>query len=79
MIKRTNKNLWAEGAEIQTKGIENLFNDSWAWWCIPAILASCEVEIGRIEVQGQPGQKVSKIPSQQTSQLLCYVPMIPSM
>jgi hypothetical protein len=33
-------------------------------WPIPVILATQEVEIGRIIVRGQPGQKVHKTSSQ---------------
>jgi hypothetical protein len=35
-----------------------------AWWFIPAILATWEVEIKRIVAQGQFGQKVHKTPYQ---------------
>jgi hypothetical protein len=35
-----------------------------AWWLTPAIPATQEVEIGRIAIQGHPGQKVIKTPSQ---------------
>jgi hypothetical protein len=36
----------------------------WAWWLMPIITATWEVEIHRIVFQGQPLQKVSKISSQ---------------
>jgi hypothetical protein len=35
---------------------------SWMWWLTPIIPTTWEAEIGRIRVQGQPGQKVSKTP-----------------
>jgi hypothetical protein len=38
--------------------------NSWLLWLKPIILATWEVEIGRIMIQGQPRQKVSKTPSQ---------------
>jgi hypothetical protein len=38
---------------------------SWALGLKPIILAPWEAEIGRIIVQGQPGQKVYESPSQQ--------------
>jgi hypothetical protein len=37
---------------------------SQALWLTPEVLAPWEIEIGRIEVQDQPQQKVSKSPSQ---------------
>jgi hypothetical protein len=40
----------------------------WEWWLTPIILATQELEIWRIVVGGHVEQKVSKIPSQQTSQ-----------
>jgi hypothetical protein len=39
---------------------------------IPAVQ---EVEIRKMAVQGQPGQKVSKIPSQQISKVLWSAPV----
>jgi hypothetical protein len=36
------------------------------------------VEIRRIMVQGQPGQKVSKIPSQPISQVSWFMTIIPA-
>jgi hypothetical protein len=38
-------------------------NPSQVWWFLPIILATQEVEIGRILVRGQPGQKFNKTPS----------------
>jgi hypothetical protein len=35
----------------------------WTQWLIPITLVTQEVEIGRIVVPGQLGQKVSKTPS----------------
>jgi hypothetical protein len=37
------------------------------WWFMLAILTVGEIEIGSILVQGQSGQKVNEMPSQQTS------------
>jgi hypothetical protein len=33
------------------------------WWCTPVTLVTCETEIGRIEVQGQPVQIIGKTAS----------------
>jgi repressor of nif and glnA expression len=35
-----------------------------SWWLMPIILVTWEVEIGKIMVLVQPGQKVFEIPSQ---------------
>jgi hypothetical protein len=35
-------------------------NGSWVWWFSPVIPVTLEVEIWKILVQGQLGQKVSK-------------------
>jgi hypothetical protein len=40
---------------------------SQAWWLTSVISATREIEIGRLVVRGQLGQKISKIPSQQQS------------
>jgi hypothetical protein len=40
---------------------------SWTQVLDPVILAIREVEIGRIPVKGQPGQKVSKTPKGKTT------------
>jgi hypothetical protein len=40
-------------------------------WLMSVFPATEELEIGRITVQGQSGQKVSEAPSQQISQVLC--------
>jgi hypothetical protein len=36
----------------------------WAWWFTPVVLATWEVEIGRIEIPGQLGQKFLETPFQ---------------
>jgi hypothetical protein len=41
----------------------------WVWWLMPVIPATPEAKIGRIKVYGQPEQKDSETPSQQTSQV----------
>jgi hypothetical protein len=38
-------------------------NSSRCWWLMPIIADSQDAEIRRMEVPGQPRQKVSKIPS----------------
>jgi hypothetical protein len=38
------------------------------WWYMPVILPLRKVEIGRIEIQGEPKQKVIETPFQQRSQ-----------
>jgi hypothetical protein len=43
------------------------------------IPATQEAETGRITVQGQLTQKVSKTPSQPVSQVWWYAPVIPGM
>jgi hypothetical protein len=50
------------------KTIASDFIISWARWLNPVVLATWEMEIGKIVVQDQPGQKVHKIPSQQKKQ-----------
>jgi hypothetical protein len=46
-----------------------IWNSSRAWWLISIIPATQEAEIRRIVVQGQPGQKVTEVPSQPTTQM----------
>jgi hypothetical protein len=38
---------------------------SWMWWPRPVISGTQEAEIGRIEIQDQPGKTINKTPSQQ--------------
>jgi hypothetical protein len=42
------------------------------------IPATWEVEIRRTAVWGQPGQKITKLPSQQKSQTWWHAPVIPT-
>jgi hypothetical protein len=53
-----------EAQEFITRGSKKKKLASWAWYLTPVILATWEAEIGRITVQGQPGQIVLKTPSQ---------------
>lgn len=46
--------------------------------CMPIITSTWEAGIGKTEVQGQPGQKVSETTSQDMSQIWWWVPMIPA-
>jgi hypothetical protein len=43
--------------------VQNFLSEAGHWWLMPVILATWEAEIGRIKVQGQPGQIVTQIPS----------------
>jgi hypothetical protein len=43
-----------------SKGIEQSWG--WAWWFMAVIPTTWEAEMRRIEVQSQPGQKVSENP-----------------
>jgi hypothetical protein len=52
-------NLWNTLLYFIRKGFYG-----WAQWLMPVFPATQEVEMGRIVVQGQQGQKVSEIPSQ---------------
>jgi hypothetical protein len=47
--------------------------EGWTQWLMPAIPATQEVEIRRIVVLGQPRQKVSETPSQQTGQVWLFI------
>jgi hypothetical protein len=58
--------------------VKNNYED-WAQCLIPVVSATGEAEIRRIVVQGHPRQKVSKTPSQPTSQLWWFTPVIPAM
>jgi hypothetical protein len=49
------------------------------WWYIPVIPENQEVEIRRMAVQGQPQQKISEIPFQQTNWEWWYTSLIPAM
>jgi hypothetical protein len=48
-------------------------------WLTPVIPAIQEAQMGRMTVQGQPRQKAKETPSQPTSWMWWYVPIIPVM
>jgi hypothetical protein len=51
---------------------------AWAWWLKPIILTTPEVEMGRIVVQGLPGQKVCETLSQPMARCCGSTPVIPN-
>jgi hypothetical protein len=57
--------MWGSNFEFsfQNLCIKKMLRLAGHQWLIPAILGTWEAEIWRIEVQGQPGQTVPKIPS----------------
>jgi hypothetical protein len=52
---------------------------SWSCWYKPIIPATQETEMGRIMIQDQYSHKVSKIPSQETSQVWWLTSVIPDL
>jgi hypothetical protein len=48
-------------------------------WLMSVIPATWELESQKFMVQGQPGQKVSEIPSQYISWMWWHAPVVPAM
>jgi hypothetical protein len=44
----------------------------WAQWCVPVIPDTPEAKIGKIMVQGQPGQKLARPPILLNNSLSAY-------
>jgi hypothetical protein len=73
-LKRSQRRLRRNGQGGGKKtGVEG-----WAWWPMLIIQTIQEAEIRRIEVQGQPRQKVSKTPSQSIMWVYWHASVVPA-